>query len=146
DHIEVVKFYLDAVGAGTISLYDAAAAGNLLSSITPGRTSARYYMLQLYPTPSAAVTLSVDCQRAIQDLVNPTEEPLLHEDFQMALVHGAAYDEWRTRSDDRAKIERAEMEEVLSDLRQYVLTNPDEIAVQRGPRGSESNPSRLGSM
>lgn len=144
-HIEVVKFYLDVVGVGTISLYDAAAAGNLLASITPGRTNARYYMIQLYPTPSAAVTLSVDCQRAIQDLVNPTEEPLLHEDFQMAIVHGACEDEFRNRSDDRWKIEKIEKDEVLSHLRQYVLQNPDEIAVQRGPRGSDATPSRLGS-
>lgn len=144
DHIEVVKFYIDLVGVGAISLYDAAAAGNLLSTIQIGRTSARYYMIQLYPTPGAAVTLSVDCQRSIQDMVQPTEEPLLPEDFHHALVHLATYEEWMNRSDDRAKAEYGRGVKIVGDLRHYVLTSPDEIPVQRGPRGVPQRVSRLG--
>lgn len=145
DHIGVTKFYLSAVAVGTVSIYDAAAAGTLLASITPGRTTSRYYMIQLYPTASAAVTISIDAQLKIQDLVTATEEPLLHEDFHMALVHGAACDEWTLRSDDRWKSEQKAMNDLLSDLTQYVQTSPDDIAVQRGPRGTPYNTSRLGS-
>ena len=144
DHIEVVKFYLDVVPAGTISLYDAAAAGNLLAQITPGRTQARYFMLQLYPTPSAVITVSVDCQRSIEDLTNNTEEPLFPEDFHHVLVHGASYEEWLNRNDDRKKEEYTRLTKVLADLRHTTQTTPDEIPVQRGPRGMSSGASRLG--
>lgn len=144
DHLEIVKFYSDTVPAGYIQLFDAATLGNTLSNISPGRTQARYFMIQLYPTPGAAVTLSVDCQRALEDLTLPTEEPLLHEDFHQVLVHAAAYEEWLNRGDVRAKDEYARLMKVISDMRQYVDTNPDEIAVQRGPRGSAERVSRLG--
>lgn len=144
DHVEVVKFYLDTVPVGTVSLYDAAASGNLLSTITIGRTNARYYMLQLYPTPGAAVTLSVDGQRAIEDLVKDTEEPLFPEDYHMVLVHGAAYDEWRNRDDSRAQGELEEMNALVSELRHMVMSSPDAIPVQRGPRGEVDRWSRLG--
>lgn len=144
DHIEVVKFYLDTVPLGNVSLYDAASSGNLLSTITIGRTNARYYMLQLYPTAGAAVTISGDGQRWIQDLAQDTEEPLFPEDYHMALVHGACYDEWRNRDDDRAKEDLAEMNELLKDLRHKVLNTPDDIPVQRGPRGTAERVSRLG--
>ena len=145
DHIEIVKFYLNAVGVGTISLYDAAAAGNLVSTIQIGHTSARYYMIQLYPTPSAVTTLSVDCQRAIQDLVQATEEPLLPEDFHHALVHLACYEEWMNRGDDRAKEEYTRGMKIVTDMKHYLLTSPDAIPVQRGPRGVPERISRLGS-
>ncbi len=144
DHVEVIKFYLDTTAVGAVSLYDAAAAGNLLSTITIGRTNARYYMLQLYPTAGAAVTLSVDAQRAIQDMVQATEEPLMPEDYHMVLVHGAAYDEWRNRDDTRAQGELEEMNALIGELRHNVMSTPDEIPVQRGPRGQGERVSRLG--
>lgn len=143
DHIDVVKLFLDAVPVGTLSLYDAATLGNLLATITPGRTAARYYMIQLYPTPSAVVTITVDCQRSIEDLTLPTEEPLLPEDFHQVLVHAACYEEWLNRSDSRAKDELMQTEQVISDMR-HAMTSPDEISVQRGPRGYGRPASRLG--
>ncbi len=152
DHVEIVKFYTDAVAVGTLSLYDAASAGNLLSTIQIGRTSARYYMIQLYPTPGAAVTLSVDCQRAIQDLVQATEEPLLPEDYHHVLVHLACYEEWLNRDDPRATREynpdprgtKGHANILLENLQHFLLTSPDEIPVQRGPRGHSQRVSRLG--
>lgn len=152
DHIEIVKFYADVVGVGTFSLYDAASNGNLLSTIQIGRTSARYYMIQLYPTPGAAVTLSVDCQRSIQDMVQNTEEPLLPEDFHHVLVHLAAYEEWLNRDDSRALREynpdprgvKGHANVLLDNMRHILLTSPDAIAVQRGPNGYAQRMSRLG--
>lgn len=143
DHIEVVKLFLDVPTTGTISLYDAATVGNLLAVITPGRTAARYFMIQLYPSPSAALSISVDCQRSIEDLVQPTEEPLLPEDFHQVLMHGACYEEWLNRADSRAKDELMQTEQVFADLR-HSLTSPDELSVQRGPRGYRPRMSRLG--
>lgn len=155
DHVEIVKFYVDTVGIGAISVFDAASNGNLLSTIQIGRTSARFYMIQIYPTPGAAVTLSVDCQRAIQDLVQATEEPLLPEDFHEALVHLATHEEWVNRDDSRAGApdprnanrgtgEYGRGMQIVSELRHYVLTSPDDIPVQRGPRGLSQRVSRLG--
>lgn len=144
DHVKVVKFYLDSAPAGNVSLQTLAVGGTLLSQITIGRTNARYYMLQMYPTPGASVTISVDGQRAIQDMVNPTEEPLIPEDFQMLLVHGAMYDEWRNRDDSRANDELAEWTVIVTDLRHKLMNTPDMIWVQRGPRGTAERVSRLG--
>lgn len=152
DHIEVVKFYSDIAPTGTLSLYDAASNGNLLSQITPGRTQARYFMIQLYPTPSAAVTLSVDCQRSMEDLVNSTEEPLFHEDFHTLLVHLACYEEWTVRDDSRALREfnpdprgpKGTANRIWDSLRQYMDTDPDAIPVQRGARGTPERVSRSG--
>lgn len=152
DHVEIVKFYLDTVAVGAISLYDAAINGNLLSTIFKGRTNARFYMIQLYPTPSAVTTITVDCQRAIQDLVQPTEEPLIPEDFHDVLVHLGTYEEWMNRDDSRALREynpdprgtKGVANIILDNLRHYLLTSPDEIPVQRGPRGMPPRTSRLG--
>ncbi len=144
DHVDVIKFYLDAVPAGNVSLYDAAVNGNLLSTITIGRTNARYFMIQLYPTPGAAITVSVDCQRAIEDMVQGTEEPLIPEDFHHGLVHAAAFEEWTNRSDDRSKLEYSRAMKVFANMRHQVMNDPDAIAVQRGPRGAPDVPSRLG--
>lgn len=144
DHIDVIKFYLDAAPVGNISLYDAATNGNLLATITAGRTNARYFMIQLYPTPAAAVVISVDCQRAIEDMVQANEEPLLPEDFHHGLVHGAAFEEWTNRSDDRSKLEYSRAVKVFANMRHQVLNDPDQILVQRGPRGAPETPSRLG--
>jgi hypothetical protein len=144
DHVEVVKVFLDAAAVGTVTLYDAASSGTVLAQITPGRTSARYFMIQLYPSPSAALTINVDAQRAIEDLVRPTEEPLLPEDYHHVLMHGAAYEEWQNRSDPRAKDEWAETQRILSDLRHALLTSPDDIPVQRGPQNQSPWTSRLG--
>ncbi len=152
DHVEIVKFYISAAAVGTISLYDAASNGNLLSTIQIGRTSARYYMIQVYPTPGAAITLSVDCQRSIQDMVQATEEPLLPEDYHHILVHLACYEEWLNRDDTRALREynpdprgiKGHANILLDNLRHFLLTSPDEIPVQRGPRGTPQRVSRLG--
>ena len=81
DHIEVTKFYLSAVAAGFVTLFDAAVAGNELARIEIGKAYSRYVGIQLFPTPSAAVTYYVDYTRVIPDMVNPADEPLLPEDF-----------------------------------------------------------------
>ncbi len=143
-HVELIKVYLDTVATGFVSVADSAAMTNSISVISPGRTSARYFMIQLYPTPSAVVSYSVDCQRAIEDLTLPTEEPLLPEDFHHCLVHFGCYEEWMNRGDDRYDDEYKRGMKIVADMRHALLTNPDEIAVQRGPRGNPERISRLG--
>lgn len=142
DHIEVAKFWLTAAAVGTVSLYDASSSGNIIAQITPGRTNARYFMIQLYPTVSAALSLSIDCQRTIEDLTLPNEEPLLHEDYQWILVDGPLSDELRQRDSAQADDYRKNAMTLISDLQHNLY--PQEIAVQRGPQGSPERMSRLG--
>lgn len=142
DHIEVTKFWLTAAAVGTVSLYDASSSGNIIAQITPGRTNARYFMIQLYPTVSAALSLSIDCQRTIEDLTLPNEEPLMHEDYQWLLVYGALSEEMEKRDSTQATKYEKRARKLQSDLRHNLY--PQEIAVQRGPMGSPEAVSRLG--
>lgn len=142
DHIEVTKFWLTVAAVGTVSLYDASSSGNLIAQITPGRTNARYFMLQFYPTVSAALSLSIDCQRTIEDLTLPFEEPLLHEDYHWLLVYGPLSEEMEKRDSDQAEKYEKRARKLISDLRHNLY--PQEIAVQRGPEGQPERVSRLG--
>lgn len=144
DHIEVTKFWLTSAAVGTVSLYDASSSGNLLAQITPGRTNARYFMIQFYPTVSAALSLSIDCQRSMEDLTLPNEEPLLPEDDHWILVDGPLSDELRQRDSAQADDYRKNAMTLISDLQHRLYGNPDEIAVQVGPRRSAERTSRLG--
>lgn len=75
------RLSLSAACAGTVSVYDAATNGNELLRLQPGQTSAQYYHIILFPTPSEAVAYKIDCQMALADLVQDTDIPLLHPDF-----------------------------------------------------------------
>lgn len=73
---------LTAVGAGVISIYDAAVSGNELIRLQPGQTSAQYWHIILFPTPAdAGVNYTVDVQLALVDLVNDNDIPLVDPDF-----------------------------------------------------------------
>jgi len=144
DHTDVQKCFLSGVAVGLVSLMDAASGGHTLATIEIGRTASRYFRIQLYPTPSAAVTMSVDGTRAIEDLSLDTDEPLWPEDFHPLLVHAAVAEEWRERDDNRAEREEALAMRILSDLRYTIEQDDDRIDVQRGPRMGPSRMSRLG--
>lgn len=96
---QIVHCTLSAGCAGTISLYDAAAAGNLLASIAIGKTAPAYVGVQLYPTPDAAVTYYVDGLLAVPDMDDATDVPVLPEPFHDLLVHGALVLEYEKRDD-----------------------------------------------
>lgn len=132
DHIEVVKFYTSAVGVGDLKLYDAAVAGNLLATIPIGSTYARVLQIQLYPTPSAAITYYVDYVRTIPDLVNATDEPLVPEDFQYLLIEGALMKEWAKRDDDRRSGAERAYREGLAALKYFVTCPPDFLPSRQG--------------
>lgn len=141
DHIEVVKFYASAVGAGFISLYDAAAAGNELARIPIAGTYARYVAIQLYPTPSSAITYYVDYVREIAEMANGTDEPLLPLDFHYLLVEGALIKEWTKLDDTRRRTAEQDYAKGLSVLRYFVTCPPDYLP-SRNARAAER--SRFG--
>lgn len=133
-HIEVVKFYISATAVGTISLFDAAAAGNELARIPIGGTYARYLQIQLYPTPTSAILYYVDYVRTVAEMVNGTDEPLLPDDFHWLLVEGACLKEWTKKDDDRRVDAQRTFNQGVSALKYHVNCPPDFLPWRKMPR------------
>ena len=108
--IRIDKFYLSAVGAGTITLHEDSGAGTELGRITIGKTGTDYTGFSLWMTPSGVITYSVDVTRAITDLAQDTDVPLLPEDFHDVILLGALVDEYNHLSDKRYGITKMELE------------------------------------
>lgn len=132
DHIEVTKFYLSAAAVGAVSLYDAVTAGNELARIPIGQTYARYFGIQLYPTPDSAITYYVDYVRTIADLVNANDEPLLPDDFHWLLVEGALVKEYTFLDDGRKADAQKEYTKGVSALKYFVNCPPDLLPSRDG--------------
>lgn len=143
DFIEVTKFYLTGVGAGTITLTQTSGVGTELARIAIGQTYARYLQIQLYPTPTSALTYHVDYVRTMPDLVNVTDEPLLPDDFHWLLVEGALLKEWTKRDDDRRVDAQREYQRGLSALR-YWVNCPADFLPSRGSMRARNGRNRLG--
>ncbi len=126
-HLEVTKFYVDAVGVGKISLYDAAAAGNELAAIPIGLTNSRYQAIEWWPIQQQDTTEYIDYQREIYDLVNGTDEPLLPPDFHPLVGLGARLREYESIDDTRKVGVAQEYERGKMHLRNYVMNNGDKL-------------------
>jgi hypothetical protein len=120
DYIDVTQFQLSAACAGDISLYDAAAAGNLLAVIPRGQTSSRYFGFYLTRTPSTAETFTLSAELEVQPLVNDTDEPRLPHKFHRILGMRARMREYEGKDDGRFKIAAAEYQETLIKLKAHV--------------------------
>lgn len=119
---------------GTISLYEDAAPGTVLSQIDVGRASARYSMLHLYPTPTSAITYTADAMVRLVDLANGGDEPLLPEDYHQLLVAEAEATEWRRRENPTLMAAaRAEATEIGRELSLYVnrYAPPSHVGIPR---------------
>lgn len=127
DHIEVTKFYLSTAAVGTVDLYDAVTAGNLLARIPIGGTYARYLGIQLYPVPTSAITYYVDYVRNVADMTNGTDEPLLPEDYHYLLVEGAMLKEWTKRDDERRIAAAQDYQQGMSNLKYFMHTSADDL-------------------
>lgn len=143
DYIDVTKFYLDAVGVGFISLYDAAAAGNELARIPIGQTYSSYLAVEWFPIPTADTTEYVDYERQIFDMVNGTDEPLVPADFYDLLELGAKAMEYEKIDDNRKTQTRAEYEQRKLALKSFVMNDGDRIVSLRPTRMGWN---RLGAM
>jgi hypothetical protein len=137
---ELTKIYVSAACAGIVSVWQTAVTtGTLLAQIPIGKTHARYQGLALWPTPSSAVSLTVDGYRAIPDLVNGTDEPQLPEDFHALISDGARMLEYERQDDTRYAVAKADFEKGLRDLKWYLHGLPD-----ARPSGAGGPASRLG--
>jgi hypothetical protein len=124
DYLSVEKFYLSAPQTGTVMLVSDAAASVELGRILPGTTMMRHFTIILFPTPSGAVPYHIDYTRQILDLVNPTDEPLLPQDFHHLLVLAGRADEYERKDDTRSGDAKAELAGGIVMLRHYVENPP----------------------
>ena len=143
DFIQVTKFYLSAVGVGAITLHEDSGAGTELAQIPIGETFSRYEQIALWPTPSAAITYTVDAERDYVDMSQSNDEPLFPRRFHRLLVDYALWKEHDKTDDSRAKDAQSRWLKGVSDLRYFLTCPPDFLPVSG--RVSSSGPSRLGS-
>jgi hypothetical protein len=121
----ITKVYLASNAAGVVTLHEDSGSGTELARIGIGQKATRYQAIQLYPTPSQAITYYVDGQFAITDLVQDTDTPLLPDDFHDLIGLGIRVKEYE-KTDD-ARITRAERDFAArkNALRYWVISSGD---------------------
>lgn len=136
DYVDVLTFTISATALGVVSLYDDQFSGNLLGEIPIGQLSTQYFMIQLYPTPAAAVTYYVDGVYRIPTLMEAQDVPLVPESFHDLLSLYAKEQEMLKSGDTmKAAMWRNEYEEGMMKLRHWVGTQGgDTPVVHRQPR------------
>lgn len=138
----ITKFYVSGPATGHISLHQTSGIGPELARIQPARTYARYTRIHLSPTPSAALTYTADVERHLEEMLSPTDESLLPEDFHFVLEAGALMREYaRRRSTDQWQIESTKWNKGVGNLRVFVNRYAG-LAGKR--RGSATGFSQLG--
>lgn len=125
DYLEVLSWNLDTVATGTVSLYDAAAAGNVLARIPIGFKAVQYEVIRLWPTPAQALPYVVDGQWLIQDLVQDTDVPMLPPSYHDILGDYARMREYERTGDKRLSIAATQYGDGKNKLRVYVQFPPD---------------------
>lgn len=129
DIIDLESVSLATAAAGVVSLFNAASGGDTLGQIGVGEVAPQYYVIQLYPTPSAVTTYYVDGVYRIPSLSNVQEVPLLPEEFQTLPEDYARYKEYEKRNDDRLMIAKEAWDTGLAQLRYRVNTTPGLVPV-----------------
>lgn len=130
-HIDVTRFYLDAACVGSISLFDAAVAGNELARIPIGQTWSRYLAVEWWPIQTADVTEYADITRKLFDLVKGTDEPLIPPEFHDTLLDGVFAQEYLFMNDARYGVAKARYDTGVKELTAWVMNNPDRVASLR---------------
>lgn len=120
--VQITSLSLSAAGLGSVSVFDAASGGNTLGIIVVGTTNSIYTLLQIYPTPTAVITLHADVDLVIPTLTNDTDVPLLPADWDWLLVKGAEYMEWKRKEQwDLYRATKTEFNEGMRDLRMWII-------------------------
>ena len=143
DYIDLSTAFISAAAAGVVSFYDAAVAGNELSRISIGQTSAKYQWIQLWPTPQTAITYLVDGLRVLEDMALATDTPMLPLEYHWLLVEAGCFEEWLRKMDPRAATAKSQMDDGIKALRHWQWSWPD-YQPQNLEKGDR--PSRLGGM
>lgn len=119
----ITKVALATAAVGTVTMHEDSGTGTELMRIGVGKTSNRFMVVYLYPCPSSAETLLVDVERKVETLTNPTDEPMLPEEYHMLLAHEARAMEYERQDDKRMAVAKAEAKAMLSDLKWQVAQN-----------------------
>lgn len=143
DYVAVRSLRLSAVGVGVISLYDAASGGNELARIPVGLTSVQYLGVRFWPTPTAALTYTVDGQVSAAPLSLDTDISLLPEEFD-ELLETYARRRWAKWIGDpvRYALENDELEREIARMKTAIEFPPGTTA-RVGGRESSVRTSNL---
>jgi hypothetical protein len=124
--VSITKFAISDHASRTgVTLREGSGVGTVLSTIGQGRTSARYLRIALWPTPSSALSLTLDYLRHIEDLTETNDEPLIPPDFHWVIEAGARMLEYEKQDDRRYPTARAEYEKGLRDLKWFMVQQAD---------------------
>lgn len=120
----------------TITLKQTSGSGTTLGVIQPGRSKARYYQVQLWPTPSAALAYVCDFTAELRHMTADQDEPLIPPDFHHVLSLGAQADEFKRRGDDRYGVVRDDLDGELKYLNRWLWDLVTNLRPQRAVRTS----------
>lgn len=116
----LTKFYITARCAGNIIL-TSGLAGTEIARIAPGHTYARYTRLNIYPTPTAVLTLYADVELALSPLLSTYDEPIFDQDFHWLLISGSLLKEYiRNGKFSEYDREMIRWKQGISDLRSHI--------------------------
>lgn len=135
DWIEITKFYVERSAVGAISLYEDSGVGTELAQVSIGRTRPYYFVILLWPTPSAVQTYYFDFTREILDLVNDTDEPYLPTDFHDLLSIGGRRDEYERMDDSRIGAAKQEYREKYESFQYFIHGRASERLIPRSQSG-----------
>ena len=132
DIVFITKFYISAAAVGTVTLHEDASGGTELARIPIGQTFARYRRIALVPTPSSAITYTVDFEWDPQNMSNANDEPLLPPRFHRLLGIGARVKEYEKKDDSRYQEAVREFEHQKRKLKYFVFSQAAAGANLRG--------------
>jgi hypothetical protein len=133
DYVDITTVSLSAVAAGTITLYDAAASGNILAEIAIGHLYPSYQGVYLYPTPTSAVTYYADGVSRILDMDDTLDVPVLPEEFHDLLIPATLMLEYEHKDDSRYVKAVELFKDGLSDLKYHLSGSPDVMPTLGSP-------------
>jgi hypothetical protein len=115
----VTKFWVSVAAVGEVRLRNAAV--DIISRIHIGGTAPHYRMVALVPTPSSAITYTMDYDRTFTDMTINTDEPVLPVQFHRILAAGARAKEYEKQNQlQRMSVARADYLLGLKNLKYYV--------------------------
>jgi hypothetical protein len=124
DIVDLQMVSLATAAVGVISLYDAAADGNVLAQIGIGQKAPHYFVVQLWPTPSAVTTYYVDATFRVVELDDTTDLSSLPDEFHDVLSAYGRMKEYEKMNDERLPLAASEYERGLKALRWAVNSGP----------------------
>lgn len=135
DWVEITKCYVNPAAAGSITFHEDSGGGTELAQITIGRARPYYFVVLLWPTPSAIVTYTFDFTREVLDMVRDTDEPYLPTDYHDLLSIGGRMDEYEKMDDSRYGTAKRDYKEKYDSLQFFIHGRASERLIPRSQSG-----------